>query len=409
MLLPVQLDVRLAGEGAGVVADDRPARPGSLAGPDLARHPLAEQLGREVVQEAGRRHLAVGGAALAVADPPPGEREGEPLRGAGHADVAEPPLLVERSPPARRGRRRPRGARRGGSRPPPRPGRPPRTRAPWRRASVMSATRPSGVSPSASPRSAICSRKRASGGGRTSSGSRGGGSPRSDSSNSRASATSSARFSARSAASSVCAAASWPSIPVRCSTSWTATPASSPGTSPGQSRRRSAWNSPSARRAAGLQPLHRVRLAQRREERGPARRGVGPQPLQGLVADAAGRPVHHALHVEVGAGREGQPEVGGRVLHLGPIVEAGAADDDVRDARRPERRLDGPGLGVGPVEDGDLVARRCRARRSSATARAIRSASRCSSSPTRRASGAPAAASVQSRFSRRRRAREMTA
>ena len=52
-----------------------------------------------------------------------------------------------------------------------------------------------------------------------------------------------------------------------------------------------------------------------------------------------------------------QREVGQRVLDLGPLVEARAADDLVADAVAHEHVLEHAALRVGPVEDGDLVAR----------------------------------------------------
>ena len=58
--------------------------------------------------------------------------------------------------------------------------------------------------------------------------------------------------------------------------------------------------------------------------------------------------------IGVGGVRE-QREVGDRVLDLGALVELRAADHLVGDVVADERVLEHPALGVGPVEDRDLV------------------------------------------------------
>ncbi len=50
-------------------------------------------------------------------------------------------------------------------------------------------------------------------------------------------------------------------------------------------------------------------------------------------------------------------QVGDRVLDLGPLVELGPTDHLVGDLRTCQRVLENPGLGIGPVEDGDLRSR----------------------------------------------------
>ena len=108
----------------------------------------------------------------------------------------------------------------------------------------------------------------------------------------------------------------------------------------------------------GLEVVDLVAPPHRVEEGEAARRGEGLQPLHGLLADAAGRAVHHPQQVEVGGGVEREPQPGRGVAHLGPLVEARAPDDDVGHPRRPQRRLHRARLRVHPVEHGDLVAAR---------------------------------------------------
>ena len=56
--------------------------------------------------------------------------------------------------------------------------------------------------------------------------------------------------------------------------------------------------------------------------------------LHGRVADAAGGHVDRPAEGEGVVGRDEQAQVGDGVLDLGALPETGAADDDVRDARR---------------------------------------------------------------------------
>ena len=76
------------------------------------------------------------------------------------------------------------------------------------------------------------------------------------------------------------------------------------------------------------------------------------------VADAAGRDVDDA-HQGDGVERVlDQAQVGEQVLHLAALVEAGAADEPVRDVAADERLFDRPGLRVRPVHDGDVLVAR---------------------------------------------------
>ena len=89
--------------------------------------------GRSARKRDGSRSRQLG-PALAVGHAPPRQREGEPRLRPGHADVAEPPLLVGSAARSLRPRPRVPGALvRAACPPPARPGRPRRTPAPWRR------------------------------------------------------------------------------------------------------------------------------------------------------------------------------------------------------------------------------------------------------------------------------------
>ena len=91
--------------------------------------------------------------------------------------------------------------------------------------------------------------------------------------------------------------------------------------------------------------------AQRLGEREAVARGVGVEPADGAVAHAPLRHVEHPLDRHLVGRVHHRPQVGERVLDLAPVVEAGAADDLVRDAGPHERLLEHPALRVGPVED----------------------------------------------------------
>ena len=86
-----------------------------------------------------------------------------------------------------------------------------------------------------------------------------------------------------------------------------------------------------------------------------ARLGPGAQLLHRLLADPARRHVDDPLQRHAVGGVARQPHVGQRVLDLAALVEAGAADELVRDAEAHERLFQHPALGVDPIADGDLA------------------------------------------------------
>ena len=75
----------------------------------------------------------------------------------------------------------------------------------------------------------------------------------------------------------------------------------------------------------------------------------------GAVADAPLGHVEHPLHRHLVDRVDHRLQVGEGVLDLAPVVEAGAADDLVRDADAEQRLLHDPALGVGAVEDGAVA------------------------------------------------------
>ena len=79
------------------------------------------------------------------------------------------------------------------------------------------------------------------------------------------------------------------------------------------------------------------------------------QPVQRGLAGAASRRADGPAERRVVERVHHEAQVGDDVLDLAPLVEAHAPHDQVRDARPPERVLQHPGLGVGPVEDGDVA------------------------------------------------------
>ena len=133
-----------------------------------------------------------------------------------------------------------------------------------------------------------------------------------------------------------------------------------------------------ARVDALAQPLHRRHEAVDRLVRGGAEPGdvlgherdvedglahrvrVGDDAGLGRVADPAPRRVDRALEGEHVARVDEQVQVGDSVLDLGAVVELGAADHLVVDVVRDEDVLEQARHGVGPVEDGHLVARGAR-------------------------------------------------
>ena len=98
-------------------------------------------------------------------------------------------------------------------------------------------------------------------------------------------------------------------------------------------------------------------MAERGEERLAVRLRPGPEPGDRGVADPAARPIGDAHERHGVVGVVDHLEVGDRVLDLGALVEARAADHLVRDALADEHVLEHPALRVRPVEDRDLRAR----------------------------------------------------
>ena len=80
------------------------------------------------------------------------------------------------------------------------------------------------------------------------------------------------------------------------------------------------------------------------------------QPALAGVADAPARGVDDAREADLVGRVDEQVQVGDRVLDLGPLVELGAADHLVGQLVADEDVLQHPAVGVGPVEDRDLVA-----------------------------------------------------
>ena len=74
--------------------------------------------------------------------------------------------------------------------------------------------------------------------------------------------------------------------------------------------------------------------------------------LLGSVSDPALGDIEDTAHRHVVIGIGDRAEVGDRIPDLAPLVEAHAPDDGVGQAHPDEDLLQGPGLGVGPVEDG---------------------------------------------------------
>ena len=88
-------------------------------------------------------------------------------------------------------------------------------------------------------------------------------------------------------------------------------------------------------------------------------------------------------------------------MHLGPVVEAGAAHDDVGDAGGAQRRLDRARLGVDPVEHRDLVAAGAAGPLGLHRAGDALAPRRARPAPPAAPAASPGPASVQSFFSRR--------
>ena len=104
----------------------------------------------------------------------------------------------------------------------------------------------------------------------------------------------------------------------------------------------------------GRRERHRRRVLDGLHER-PAHVGrVLRQPLEGRLADPPPRAVHDPPERHL-VGRVGDHlEIRDRILHLGPLVEARAADHAVRHALADEQILEHARLRIDPVEDGDV-------------------------------------------------------
>ncbi|MNX81717.1 hypothetical protein D3C86_1134120 [compost metagenome] len=97
-------------------------------------------------------------------------------------------------------------------------------------------------------------------------------------------------------------------------------------------------------------------LAERRLEHGdPALAGDLLELAQAGRAQASARDVRDPAEGRVVRGVEGQAQVGHGVLDLAAVVEASAPDQAVGDPPAHQLVLDGAGLGVGAVEDGDRL------------------------------------------------------
>ena len=86
-----------------------------------------------------------------------------------------------------------------------------------------------------------------------------------------------------------------------------------------------------------------------------ARAGELLQPLQTFRPDPAPRPAHGAHESDVIRRIHEKAQIGDDILHLATFVERDASHDPVRNAGSPERLLERPRLGVGPIEHRKLV------------------------------------------------------
>ena len=91
--------------------------------------------------------------------------------------------------------------------------------------------------------------------------------------------------------------------------------------------------------------------------------GVAVHPGHAGVADTAFGDVDDALERHLVRRVGDGPQIGEQVLDLGPVVEPGAAHHLVGDVPPDQLLLDGPALGVGAVEDGDVAPAEARRRR----------------------------------------------
>ena len=101
--------------------------------------------------------------------------------------------------------------------------------------------------------------------------------------------------------------------------------------------------------------------ARRRRGRSAATNGIRSRSASAATQASARSPMPRLgtlrmrRRLTVSSGLDEHPQVGQRVLDLAALVEPGAADDLVGQADPDEHLLEGAGLGVGAVEDGDVA------------------------------------------------------
>ena len=96
-------------------------------------------------------------------------------------------------------------------------------------------------------------------------------------------------------------------------------------------------------------------MAQGRTKRDAIAGGVRGDGVFGLGADAALGDVEDTAGGDRVVGVGDDLQVGQRVLDFAALVEAGAADDAIRDTLAHEEFFERAGLGVRPVEDRDVA------------------------------------------------------
>ena len=108
---------------------------------------------------------------------------------------------------------------------------------------------------------------------------------------------------------------------------------------------------------AGREPAAQQQLGHGRPQRGAGRARLLANGRQRALADAAGGLVDDALEGGIVVAVGDQAQVGERVPDLGALEEAQAAVHPVGNAVPHELFLEQPRLGIGAVEDGDVVSR----------------------------------------------------
>ena len=82
---------------------------------------------------------------------------------------------------------------------------------------------------------------------------------------------------------------------------------------------------------------------------------VGNEFVHGRLADAAGGIVDHALEAFVVVGVDGQAEIRQQILDFLALVERQPAVNAVGDVQLAQTLFKGPRLGIGPVQDGEVL------------------------------------------------------